>query len=133
VKEREPFRPFAPAALASRAAEMFDQIHLPMTRFMTTIARARAPDDPELAAVVHVDGSARLQTVDEESAPELHRVLAALERQSGRRAVLNTSLNASHEPMCLSAMDAIAFLLQHPVDAMVIEDVAVRRKAGGRR
>ena len=132
VKEREPFRPFAPAVLARRAGELFDGIHLPMTRFMTTTARALRPDDPELGAVVHVDGSARVQTVDEESAPELCRVLVALEAITGQRAVLNTSLNASQEPMCLSAMDAIAFLLQHPVDAMVIEDVVVRRPAGGR-
>ena len=127
VKEREPFRPFAPATLASRAHELFDELHEPMTRFMTTTARVRAPDSPELGAVVHIDGSARVQTVDEASSPALHRVLEELEKHSGGRAVLNTSLNASREPMCLSAMDAVSFLLEHPLDMMLIEDVAVYR------
>ncbi|MEO7112406.1 MAG: carbamoyltransferase C-terminal domain-containing protein, partial [Polyangiaceae bacterium] len=131
VKEREPFRPFAPAALASRANELFDHIHEPMTRFMTTTAVVRDPDAAELGAVVHADGSARVQTVDEATSPALFGVLTALERR-GHRAVLNTSLNASHEPMCLSSMDAISFLLQHPIDTMIIGDVRLRRPSGGR-
>jgi carbamoyltransferase len=129
VKEREPFRPFAPATLSTRANELFEGIHEPMTRFMTTTAQVRDPKSPELGAVVHVDGSARVQTVDEESSPGLFRVLHELEKHSGGRAVLNTSLNASHEPMCLSAMDAVSFMLEHPLDLMLVEDVAIRRPA----
>jgi carbamoyltransferase len=131
VKEREPFRPFAPAVLASRAHELFDGVHLPLTRFMTGTARAKEPGDPRLGAVVHVDGTARVQTVDEKSAPALEKVLRALEARTGDCVVLNTSLNAVGEPLCATAMDAVAFFLGRPVDALVIEDVAIVRPPGG--
>jgi len=127
VKEREPFRPFAPASRASRAAASFEGIHPTMTRFMTTVARARQPDDGALGAVLHVDGTARLQTVDGTSAPALDRVLVAMEAACGATSILNTSLNAVGEPLCATELDAIAFFTERPVDLLVIEDVVIRR------
>jgi carbamoyltransferase len=122
VKEREPFRPFAPAAGASVAAARFDGVSPSLARFMTGVARARDPHDPALGAVVHVDGTARLQLV-EDDASLLARVLALV--PGG--VVLNTSLNAAGEPLCESALDAIAFFQDRPIDALVIGDVIVRR------
>jgi carbamoyltransferase len=127
VKEREPFRPFAPAACLDRAEASFSAVHPTMTRFMTTVSRARDEGDETLGAVVHVDGTARLQTVDETSAPALHRVLRALEARSGATAVLNTSLNAVGEPLCATELDAIAFFVERPVDLLIVDDVAIRR------
>lgn len=127
VKEREPFRPFAPASRAARAATSFAGVHETMTRFMTTVARVRTPDEAALGAVVHVDGSARLQTVDATSAPALDRVLGALEARSGATAILNTSLNAVGEPLCATELDALAFFTERPVDLLIVEDVVIRR------
>jgi carbamoyltransferase len=101
-----------------------------MTRFMTTVARCHDPDDRAVGAVVHVDGTARLQTVDEASAPALDRVLDRLEAAHGTRVVLNTSLNAVGEPLCATELDAIAFFTERPVDLLVLEDVVVRRPRG---
>lgn len=129
VKEREPFRPFAPAALAERAGELFDEVHEPTARFMTSVCRLKAVD-PRLGAVVHVDGTARVQAVYEDSAPDLHRVLRSLHDSHGVDAILNTSLNAVGEPLCSTAMDAIAFYLAHPVDALVVEDLLITRDLG---
>lgn len=122
IKRREPFRPFAPAVLADRAAEWFEGAPNDMTRFMTTVCDVRSPET--LGAVVHVDGTARVQTVDDESAPELAAVLRACERPI----VLNTSLNGAGEPIAGTATDAIAFFLASGVDALVVGDLVVDRR-----
>jgi carbamoyltransferase len=69
-----------------------------------------------------------VQTVDDTSAPELCAVLSALEANGRPPVVLNTSLNGIGEPMCVSALDAIEFLVASPIDALVLEDVVIRRK-----
>ena len=131
VKEREPFRPFAPAVLVENAGRHFEGVHAPLARFMTGTARAIRPDDEALGAVVHVDGSARVQTVDERNATELSRVLRALEAINGATVILNTSLNAAGEPMVLSALDAVVFAAHRPIDLLLVEDVAVTKPKGG--
>ncbi len=123
VKRREPFRPFAPSALASFAADAFDPAPRTLTRFMTTVTRVR---DTSLAAVTHVDGTARLHVVDEDDGM-LHRVLDARARSGLAPVVLDTSLNGRGEPICASAEDVLAFFLSHSVDAAYIEDVEITR------
>ena len=127
VKRREPFRPFAPAVLAERAAEYFDDAPNDLTPFMTTVCGVRAAAAPSLGAVTHVDGTARLQTVTAAAAPALHAVLTAAARTSGLPVVLNTSLNGPGEPIVLGPGDALAFLLAHPIDALVVEDLVITR------
>jgi carbamoyltransferase len=74
-----------------------------------------------------VDGSARLQTVTEASAPTLHRVLQEVGRHTGVPAVLNTSLNGPGEPIVAGAADALGFFLAHPVDALLLGDLLFER------
>ncbi|UQA57317.1 carbamoyltransferase [Polyangium aurulentum] len=128
VKRREPFRPFAPSALADRAGAWFDGAPNDMTPFMTTVCPVRPEAQSSLAAVTHIDGTARLQTVTAASAPALFEVLSALERRGARPVVLNTSLNGPGEPIALGAADAVAFYAAHPVDALVAGDVVLRRR-----
>jgi len=84
-------------------------------------------DGHDLPAVRHVDGSARVQTVDDASAPELAGVLRALAARTGRPIALNTSFNGAGEPIIASEIDALGFLISHPIDALVIGDLVVTR------
>jgi carbamoyltransferase len=129
IKQREPFRPFAPAVLEQHAPAWFETEANDMTPYMTTVAPVRAGRREALAAVTHEDGTARLQTVTATSAPALHAVLDQLHAQTGVPVVLNTSLNGPGEPIVGSAEDALAFFLRHKVDALIVEDVLVERKS----
>ena len=127
VKRREPFRPLAPAVLADRAAELFDHAPSDMTRFMTTVCPVRPARAGDLGAVTHVDGTARVQTVEPAAAPELAAVLAALAEGGAPPVVLNTSLNGPGEPICAGATAVLGFLMAHPIDALVVGDVLITR------
>jgi carbamoyltransferase len=129
VKQREPFRPFAPAVAAGAAPATFEGTPNDMTPFMTTVARVAPARAAALPAVVHVDGTARVQTVTAEGAPDLASILEAVARESGEPVVLNTSLNGAGEPIVEGPVDALAFFLQHPVDAMLIGDALLERGA----
>jgi carbamoyltransferase len=127
IKQREPFRPFAPAISAAAAPAFFVDAPNDMTPFMTTVCRTDPTRAAALAAVVHVDGTARVQTVTAPSAPELAPVLAAVERETGIPVVLNTSLNGAGEPIVAGPVEALAFFLQHPVDALIVGDTVIER------
>jgi carbamoyltransferase len=127
IKQREPFRPFAPAVLAERTEQFFAARPDDLSPFMTTVAPVRADAHARLGAVVHEDGTARLQTVEAARAPELHAVLAALADRGEDPVVLNTSLNGPGEPIVARSEDAIAFWLRHGIDAMVIDDLLIER------
>ena len=71
VKQREPFRPFAPAVPAEAAADYFPEAPNDMTPFMTTVCPVASRRAAALPSVVHVDGTARVQTVTAASAPDL--------------------------------------------------------------
>lgn len=127
IKQREPFRPFAPAVLSERTSEYFADGPDDMTPFMTTVAPVRPEKTDRLAAVTHEDGTARLQTVEAARAPELHAVLTALAALGEDPIALNTSLNGAGEPIVASSEDALAFLLRHNVDALILEDLLIER------
>ena len=130
VKLREPFRPFAPAVLDDHMAAHFDGAPDRLTPFMATTRRVRHP--AALPAVTHVDGSARLQTVTADAAPTLHATLSELGRHGGPPVALLTSLNGPGEPIVDSAADALAFLMERPVPALLVDDVLITRTPGGR-
>src|SRR5579871_1700520 len=129
VKQREPFRPFAPAVAAAAAAATFAGTPNDMTPFMTTVARVAPARAAALPAVIHVDGTACVQTVTADGAPDLSTILEAVGRETGDPIVLNTSLNGAGEPIVAGPVDALAFFLQHPVDAMLIGDALLERGA----
>jgi carbamoyltransferase len=125
IKRREPFRPFAPMVLEDAANAWFGPFAPRLAPFMTTVAEVLPEARPKLEAVTHVDGTARLQTVKRASmAGEL---LALVEKQTSVPVLLNTSLNGQGEPIVATEADALAFFLAHPVDALLIDDVLIRR------
>lgn len=127
VKRREPFRPFAPAVLADDAARWFGDPAADLTPFMTTVCEVLPAARADLGAVTHVDGTARVQTVTAASSPGLHALLTALGRGGAPPIVLNTSQNGGGEPIVASEVDALGFLLAHPIDGLVVDDVLITR------
>jgi carbamoyltransferase len=128
VKKREPFRPFAPAVVDRAAGQWFTGHDNDMAPYMTTIGWVRPNPASKLGAITHVDGTARVQTVSARSAPDFHYLLDQLEKRNGVPISLNTSLNGNGEPIVATEADAVGFFASHPVDAMVIGDVLLRRK-----
>jgi carbamoyltransferase len=131
IKGREQFRPVAPMVLAERAAEILDG-PLP-SPFMLFTHRVRRPWRDLIPAAVHVDGSARAQTVDRDEEPLVARLLESFERRTGVPVVINTSLNTAGRPMVDDPRDALECFGSAPVDALAIGPFLVRRPALGRR
>jgi carbamoyltransferase len=125
IKGREQFRPVAPMVLAERAAEIFDG-PLP-SPFMLFTHRVRPGWEERIPAVVHVDGTARIQTVDRGEEPLVARLLEAVERRTGAPVVVNTSLNTAGRPMVDDPRDALECFGSAPVDALAIGPFLVRR------
>jgi carbamoyltransferase len=128
VKRRELFRPFAPAVLGSKAGNWFRDHDSDMAPYMTTVARVLPGNEQNLGAVTHVDGTARIQTVNDTAAVDLCRLLGAVERRGHLPILLNTSLNGSGEPIVANEVDAIAFFLSHPIDSMLLGDILLSKR-----
>jgi len=126
IKRRHDFQPFAPAVLSGAANTLFGAYAEPLTPYMTTVADVLPSARDRLAATVHVDGSARLQTVPEQTF--FGQLLSALGQKVGLPAVLNTSLNGRAEPIACSAVDALHFFTAQRVDALVVEDVLITKR-----
>ncbi|MEV5937074.1 carbamoyltransferase [Streptomyces sp. NPDC093250] len=125
VKGREQFRPVAPMVLADRAAEIFDgPLPSPYMLFVHDVDPAWQDRIP---AVVHVDGTARIQTVDEAREPLVARMLAQFERLTGLPVVVNTSLNTAGRPMVDDPRDALECFGSSPIDLLAIGPYAIRR------
>jgi carbamoyltransferase len=127
VKGREQFRPVAPMVLAERAHEIFAG---PMpSPYMLFTHRLRPGWAQRIPAVVHVDGTARIQTVHRESEPLVAEMLEAFERRTGVPVVVNTSLNTAGRPMVDDPRDALECFGSAPVDALAMGPFLVRRPA----
>lgn len=127
IKGREQFRPIAPMVLEERAGEIFEG-RLP-SPYMLFTHRVKDGWRGRIPAVVHVDGTARIQTVNAEAEPLLARMLRAFECSSGLPVVVNTSLNTAGRPMVDDARDALECFGSTPVDALAIGPYLVRRPA----
>ncbi|OPC79695.1 carbamoyltransferase [Embleya scabrispora] len=129
VKGREQFRPVAPMVLAERAAELFEG---PMpSRYMLFTHRVAAHWRERIPAVVHVDGTARIQTVEAADQPLLARMLGIFEQITGLPVVVNTSLNTAGRPMVDDPRDALECFGSAPVDLLALGPFVVRRPAMG--
>lgn len=125
VKGREEFRPVAPMVLAERAPELFDgPLPSPYMLFVHEVAQAWRERIP---AVVHVDGTARIQTVDRAEEPLVARMIEGFERRTGLPVVVNTSLNTAGRPMVDDPRDALECFGSAPVDLLALGPFTVRR------
>jgi len=105
VKHRQAFRPFAPIVLAERAKEVFEGEE--DSPFMLIAKNVRAEWRDRIPAIVHVDGTARVQTVREETNPVLYRLLKEFEALTGVPVLINTSFNVKGEPIVETPRDAV--------------------------
>jgi carbamoyltransferase len=126
IKGREQFRPVAPMVLAERAGEIFDGGPIP-SPYMLFTHRVRPGWAERIPAAVHVDGSARIQTVDREAEPLVARMLECFEARTGVPVVVNTSLNTAGRPMVDDPRDALECFGSAPVDLLAIGPFVVRR------
>jgi carbamoyltransferase len=121
VKFREEFRPFAPAVPAELAERFFE---LPpggarLCRFMSGVFPVRPEWRQRLAAVTHVDGTARVQAVDAEISPRFHALLHAFGARSGVPVLLNTSFNLAGEPIACRAVEGYTTFRRSGIDLLV--------------
>ena len=135
IKFREPFRPFAPSVLVERAADYFalprpgDQLP---ARFMLYVVDVHEAKRSEIPAVTHVDGTARLQTVDGETAPRYHRLIRGFADTTGVPVLLNTSFNLKGEPIVNTPAEAFRTFVNSGMDVLVLGDYVVEKPLGSR-
>jgi carbamoyltransferase len=126
VKGREQFRPVAPMVLADRAADIFSRGPIP-SRYMLFVHDVAPEWRDRIPTVTHVDGTARIQTVDRAEDPLVARMLECFERRTGLPVVVNTSLNTAGRPMVDDPRDALECFGSAPVDLLAIGSFVVRR------
>ena len=122
IKFREEFRPFAPAVTIEAADTYFD---LPpggarLGTFMSGVFPVRPAFREKLAAITHVDGTARLQTVTRERSPKLHALLEKVGALTGIPVVLNTSFNLAGEPIVTRAVEGYSTFRRCGIDVLVV-------------
>ena len=130
IKYREEFRPFAPVAPAEAADRYFD---LPpggirLARFMSGVFPVRPEWRAQLAAITHVDGSARLQALERDMAPRLYALLEAYGRRTGIPVLLNTSFNVAGEPIVNRALEGYSTFRRCGIDALVAGPTLVMKR-----
>lgn len=125
VKGREQFRPVAPMVLAEWAPEIFSGGPLP-SPYMLFVHDVAETWRSRIPAVTHVDGTARIQTVDE-SQPVLHATISHFATRTGVPVVVNTSFNTAGRPMVDSPRDALECFGSSPIDMLAIGPFVVRR------
>jgi len=125
IKERERWRPLAPSILAERVGDYF--VNGRPSPFMTLALTVRPEVRDRIPAVVAVDGTARLQTVDADHNPLYHRLLQCVEERVGVPVVLNTSFNKRGRPIVATPDDAISNFLEMPLDRLVMGHYVVRK------
>jgi carbamoyltransferase len=145
IKYRESFRPFAPSVLAERVEQIFE--HDRSSPYMLIVApvrdELRYPLPPEAAAlfgierlklersklpaITHLDYSARIQTVHEETNPRYYRLLEAFEARTGCPVLVNTSFNVRGEPIVCTPEDAYRCFMRTEMDYLVVENHLMKK------
>jgi len=145
IKYRESFRPFAPSVLADRVADYFEQeasspymlivapvreeLRIPMTEAQKELFGVEKLNikRSDLPAITHVDYSARVQTVHEETNPGYYRLLKAFDEQTGCGVLVNTSFNVRGEPIVCTPEDAYRCFMRTEMDYLVLENILLAK------
>jgi carbamoyltransferase len=146
IKYRESFRPFAPSVLAERVSDYFEQeVESPYMLIVAPVRKElrRTLSDEEqslfgveklkirrseLPAITHVDYSARVQTVHEDTNSRYYRLLKAFEQQTGCGVLVNTSFNVRGEPIVCTPEDAYRCFMRTEMDYLVVENFLLDKK-----
>jgi carbamoyltransferase len=125
VKHRQAFRPFAPIILAERVNDVFEASG--ESPFMLVAMQVRPEWRDKVPAIVHVDGTARVQTVRREENERLYQLLKEFEALTGVPVLLNTSFNVKGEPIVETPDDAMECFLTTGIDVLVMHDLLVEK------
>ncbi|WP_028310345.1 carbamoyltransferase family protein [Derxia gummosa] len=133
IKDREDFRPVAPVVPEEHRAEWFEAVKGgdDPAPFMLFIFKVKPGMAARIPAVVHADGTARVQTVRADQNPRYHALLQAFARRTGVPVLVNTSFNTRGEPVVCSPRDALESFWTSPLDALVIGSFIVEKRHGG--
>ncbi|MFB3904436.1 MAG: carbamoyltransferase [Acidobacteriota bacterium] len=126
IKFRESFRPFAPSVLEERQAEFFDSEH--PSAYMLLVAPVSASRRGSIPAVTHVDGSARVQTVNQRQNRRFYRLIETFAQATGCPLLVNTSFNVRNEPIVCTPQDAYNCFMRTNMDVLVMEDFFLTKK-----
>ncbi|WP_394332967.1 carbamoyltransferase C-terminal domain-containing protein [Pedobacter insulae] len=124
IKRRESFRPFAPSILMDHTADYFELVD--DVPFMEKVFIIKEEKRAEIPAVTHVDGTGRLQTVDQKVEPRYHALIKAFYDKTSVPILLNTSFN-ENEPIVNTPEEAIACFLRTQMDMLVMENIVLTR------
>ena len=145
IKYRESFRPFAPSVLAEKVTEYFEldqaspymlivadvqeKLRIPLTdeqQQLFGIEKLKIPRST-LPAITHVDNSARIQTVHQETNPRYYQLLKHFEQLTGCGLLVNTSFNVRGEPIVCSPADAYRCFMRTEMDYLVLENFVLAK------
>ena len=127
IKDREDFRPVAPVVLEEEAGKWFAGAEVsPFMLFVYDVMSERASRIP---GVRHVDGTARIQTVNARQHPLYYRLIKAFQRRTDVPVLVNTSFNTQGEPIVCTPRDAVRCFMTSPLDALVIGPYILEKHA----
>lgn len=121
IKFREDFRPFAPAVLAEDAAEYFEYAY--DSPYMILVDKIKDKYREQYREVIHVDGSARVQTVTQEMNPAFYDLLEKFKKASGSGILINTSFNKKGMPIVETPYEALSLFYETKMDVLVIHNL----------
>ncbi|OGY29012.1 MAG: hypothetical protein A3F33_00805 [Candidatus Woykebacteria bacterium RIFCSPHIGHO2_12_FULL_43_10] len=130
IKFREPYRPFAPAVLEEKANEYFelkDANSNYLAKFMLMVCPVKEDKKKLIPAVTHVDGSARLQTVDKDTNPLYRKIIEKFEEKTGVAVIMNTSFNLKGEPIVTTPENAYNTFMKSGLDYLVMERFVISK------
>jgi len=125
IKYREPFRPFAPSVLRENTSAWFDLER--DSPYMTLVAAVAATVRGQVPAITHIDGSARVQTVDARTNPRYHALISAFNRRTGYPVVVNTSFNIRGEPIVATPEEAFRCFMGTDIEALAVGNCFLRK------
>lgn len=129
LKDREDFRPVAPAVMEERLSDWFVSAQpAPRAQFMLFVYDVRPERKARIPAACHVDGTARVQTVRRSDQPRYYDLLRAFERRTGVPVLINTSFNSRGQPIVCTPRDAIEAFYSTPLDALVIGSFVLEKR-----
>ena len=146
IKYRESFRPFAPSVLRERVSDYFQMsCDSPyMLLVAPVLGKRRLPSNPsqkslwgidllnvprsDIPAVTHLDYSARVQTVHEDTNPRFYKLLSSFEEQTGYAVLVNTSFNVRGEPIVCTPEDAYRCFMRTEMEVLVLENCVLRKE-----
>jgi carbamoyltransferase len=131
IKDREDFRPVAPVVLEEEADHWF--VNAGVSPFMLFVHDVRPEKADAIPAVRHVDGTARIQTVNRGQNPVYYDLLKAFQARTGVPVLVNTSFNTRGEPIVCTPRDAVESFWTSPLDALVIGSFLLEKRPSGDR